>query len=938
MPLDPSKHQQDRRRLSRDPIAAVRQDGMFSREIEMKRNRGEISCAECRRLKIKCDKQIPCQSCQRRGCASLCPNGSLATGQGTRFVIAATEHLHRRIARMGDRIRQLEDALALLQASISKEPHPLLSENAIVIDADIADKPHESEDEVTGEVSKALGTLSVSDQGLSRFFGSTGGSDLLLLDNEDSTGSPSQKTESDSSKGSNFPPELQRFSYAFPFTPMGPVKEIMSLIRNYLPPWEQASAMAESYLVSAAWIFRSVTRHQLVNEMLPSIYRKLPYPSDPSEEYNGPHDLALLFSIFALGRTLDVSLPTRTAESEGEHYNQLALAALCLQPVLEKPSLVTIQTLHIVSIYHAMLGNDISGGESSMEFTWSLVNLAAHLAQTIGLHRDPARWETNPKVVQRRRMVFWDLFVADSWHALSTGRPPTFNRDFIDCSFPQEDDLPTNLDPGDNSSPTVRGFRFACDGMAEIVARTLTATPPRYSVIKELDRKIGEIAFPPEALEAIRGGPGVDPLSIPLPASMTVFIFSTIQDVMSLFLHRNYFVQALVEDPDDPMRTQYAPSFLATVRASKNILQMVKEQLSIQRVMVCRFWTIWTYTFSATVVFAFVATHSPRSALANDAMTELEKGCSLVADAAKENRRAARALVILKRMREKARRALETARNIHPLDLPRAADGVALGMGIIKKEEIDDEFAVFAGRTKVFRPGATSSLAPQALPMMMTNSSSSGDSMSPDEGHVGHAQVGEWVERQVPYVGYDPHYVPPIEPPPHPLPAPHQQHLQHHQHHQHPHQHQHQHHQYHQQQYTTYAPEQPQYTLEPTHSIPQYMTTSYPYSQRPLPPSQPPHSSLSSSSTSTATASSLTLHGSHVLAPPPHHHPQHQHQHNPEDLAELRNYAAVALAPQTELSQLGLAANGSRVSDTWMSFMHQHSGLLTGDSPGGQHL
>jgi hypothetical protein len=36
-----------------------------------------------------------------------------------------------------------------------------------------------------------------------------------------------------------------------------------------------------------------------------------------------------------------------------------------------------------VSIYHAMLGNDVSGGESSMEFTWSLVNLAAHLAQTV---------------------------------------------------------------------------------------------------------------------------------------------------------------------------------------------------------------------------------------------------------------------------------------------------------------------------------------------------------------------------------------------------------------------------------------------------------------------------------------------------------------------------------------------------------------------------
>lgn len=162
---------------------------------------------------------------------------------------------------------------------------------------------------------------------------------------------------------------------------MGPIKDTIALIKTYLPPWEQAMVMAESYLETATWVFRSVTRHQLINEMLPSIYgKRLAYPSD---DYNGPHDLALLFSMFALGSVLDVTLSSRVAESEGEHYNQLALAALGMQPVLEKPSLVTIQTLHIVSIYHAMLGNEASGGESSMEFTWSLVNLAAHLAQTV---------------------------------------------------------------------------------------------------------------------------------------------------------------------------------------------------------------------------------------------------------------------------------------------------------------------------------------------------------------------------------------------------------------------------------------------------------------------------------------------------------------------------------------------------------------------------
>jgi hypothetical protein len=139
--------------------------------------------------------------------------------------------------------------------------------------------------------------------------------------------------------------------------------------------------MADNYLANATWIFRNINRQQLVNEMLPTIYgKRTAYAPD---EYNGPHDLALLYSVFALGSVMDVNLPTTAAETNGEHFNQLALAALCQQPVLEKPSLVTIQTLHVLSFYNAMLGGDVSGGESTMESTWSLVAVACHLAQTV---------------------------------------------------------------------------------------------------------------------------------------------------------------------------------------------------------------------------------------------------------------------------------------------------------------------------------------------------------------------------------------------------------------------------------------------------------------------------------------------------------------------------------------------------------------------------
>lgn len=206
------------------------------------------------RLKIKCDKQIPCQSCQvcprfyrsrflsahshlpqRRGCTALCPNGERLvsvsgwsttsisirksiywSGNSVRvifpskpssphvfpsFVLAATEHLHRKISTLGDRVRQLEDALSTLQAQHSSEPHPLLADGLVSPE----ERPGEDEDTKmrdetgggesskkggvgqasssgsnAGEVIDAFGTLSIAQHGVARFFGPTGGSEVRV--------------------------------------------------------------------------------------------------------------------------------------------------------------------------------------------------------------------------------------------------------------------------------------------------------------------------------------------------------------------------------------------------------------------------------------------------------------------------------------------------------------------------------------------------------------------------------------------------------------------------------------------------------------------------------------------------------------------------------------------------------------------------------------
>ncbi|KAI0332681.1 hypothetical protein GY45DRAFT_1368915 [Cubamyces sp. BRFM 1775] len=699
-----------RRNTLRRDQEDVKYDSAHAREIELKRSRGEISCAECRRLKIRCDKSIPCQSCQRRGCAALCPNGSLATGQGTRFVLAATEHLHRRIAKMSERIHQLEDALAILQAKCSNDPHPLLSDikgKSSMTDDDDDFMPQDLGTVTPTDVVSAFGMLSVSDHGVSRFFGPTGGTEYLLFSDADGPSSPSNGSRSpESLRGSKTPPlpnEITRFSSAFPFTPMGPPHTVYELIESHLPPYERACQLAESYVAHAAWLFRSVPRRQLFDEMIPHFYKQPP-PEDaqpPCCDYNSPHDLALLFLCFAIGALVDLN--QQPYNSEAEHYSQLAQAALALQSVLANPTLVTIQALHLHSIYIAMVGNEPGGQDSNMEFSWALVSLAGQLSHTIGLHRDSARFGFSAEIVERRRVTFWDLFVADAWQSLMTGRPPVIQREYIDCKFPTPVSTPED-EEGEEPEAAFEtwGFRFAMQCVSEVASKTLTSEAPSYEVIMELDRKVREFPIPPDAAamqEDLETPPDCEPP--PLQESMIRFVLAHSREVILLFLHRSFFAQAIMDCPRNPLRSAYAHSFLAAYRSSCTILKVVKEQFGQYPGMCARFWVIWTFAFSSAVVFATVVTRGPRSAMAPSALAQLDQAYELFTQASKHSRRAAKALPILLRLREKAHCAFATAQS--------DPTGSSMYDGALWKSEKDeDELDIFAGRTAVIPSKRTS--------------------------------------------------------------------------------------------------------------------------------------------------------------------------------------------------------------------------------------
>ena len=83
---------------------------------------------------------------------------------------------------MGQRIRQLEDALAIFQSGVSHETHPLLREELLAIKfaPSHAERPgvKESSPDNMSSAVDALGTLTIDERGGARYYGSSGGSEV----------------------------------------------------------------------------------------------------------------------------------------------------------------------------------------------------------------------------------------------------------------------------------------------------------------------------------------------------------------------------------------------------------------------------------------------------------------------------------------------------------------------------------------------------------------------------------------------------------------------------------------------------------------------------------------------------------------------------------------------------------------------------------------
>ncbi|KAJ3844566.1 hypothetical protein EV361DRAFT_194264 [Lentinula raphanica] len=575
-----------------------------------------LSCRECRRLKLKCDRNFPCQSCRKRGCGDICPEGALTSGRGSRFILANTGQLHAKISQLSERVRLLENALRDHAGS----EHPLLTPDLLQMKTiqEFYGTTSTSQPEPPprdGEtLHQAVNTLSLNNDGSSLYMDTN--------DEQRSHGPP------------EVPQEVLQLSATFPF-PWAVDLKIRERIRDALPPRAEAQLVCKEAQGNALWQYNLDASETFLPNLLHHCYES------PIQELS-PRRLALLLMVLSIGSLVDLNKPL--GNLYGEAYHHLARASVCEIPLMEEPDFDTLHALFFMIWYHLIF----SDNKKAVGYAWNLMGFVAKLAQGLGLHREGSRVKRIPEEHEKRRFVFWELLNLDCRMSLSLGRPPSICLAHVDVKPPSFTAPGLHVPRGEMIYHEWKN-KFFIDCLSPILETIVSVNTLPYQKTIELDKKVHDFPIPEILKEdyGITAGPSTRFLA------MQRALVSTGRDIALLQLHRRPFMQLLNHPQQFDWSREFAPSFLATYLSTSSIITAVETLFNQEEQLSGRFLCFWFNAFSASVTLSLLLSREPSCALAPRALIDLDRVCKLFMRAAKILPFCARTLPVVERMLDK---------------------------------------------------------------------------------------------------------------------------------------------------------------------------------------------------------------------------------------------------------------------------------------------
>ncbi|KAJ3984929.1 fungal-specific transcription factor domain-containing protein [Lentinula detonsa] len=654
--------------------ASAKEKDKDNKKTTTKRRPGRIAtaCAECRRLKLRCDRQVPCGKCVSRGCAAICPDGSLTAGKGNRLVLANTEQLHDRIEQLCSRIRELESALRNTQAQLSEEEHPLLRSELLQLksphivypnDGSAPQIPFTSIAGITRPSSSngdtrlnkkaedenlidAFGTLSIRENGETQFLGQTARSEYLiraLAKPQKTSGSMSSTRLSQKIlDGAHVCRDDSEPNYGSSISFERDTHELGKEVFSLLPPLSEAIRLCELYLEFGKYLYTPLPRIELFDEILACIYR-----SDSFDAVECYHSLSLLFIVFALASLFDSDLPSFSVQAQ--EYFYLSKAALTFNPPFSHTTLKSIWcTIHMAQFL------EFSDWEAMGSTAgWAYVGHAVRMGTSIGFHLNSSRWKLPDDFQQRQYRLFWNVFTTDTWSSFYYGRPPSLSQAYVDCPLPKDTEELVNADGERETGFHYWSWQFTAFIHA-IMEETFGSSRPAYSTIIDFDRKIRDFPIP----NNLRVKCGVvEPRKELYLQRLIVMSF---KENMLMHLHRAHFAQALQDSPDDLTNHKYVASVIATYRSAWRLSKAMQIAWNNIPHLLARYHIAWSQVLSSAIVMCILVTRAPNSKMTKSAVEELDGMASLFEEAAPISRSAANILDTMRKLRRKAREATES--------------------------------------------------------------------------------------------------------------------------------------------------------------------------------------------------------------------------------------------------------------------------------------